>query len=130
MRIKKKIFAMLMMLCMVLQMLPNTVLAETMEIIIVILAKKELVAVVEPQLVRTKQSVRFVKSHMEKKIQPTMWEAKRFEIRKQQPVPRMVTQVIPTVRAVTQSCQVENQSQHQDIRMTTKTIVVMYVEQR
>lgn len=29
MRIKKKIFAMLMMLCMVLQMLPNTVLAET-----------------------------------------------------------------------------------------------------
>ena len=39
MRIKKKIFAMLMMLCMVLQMLPNTVLAETMEIMIVILAK-------------------------------------------------------------------------------------------
>ena len=31
MRIKKKIFAMLMMLCMVLQMLPNTVLAETVE---------------------------------------------------------------------------------------------------
>ena len=33
MRIKKKIFAMLMMLCMVLQMLPNTVLAETVETI-------------------------------------------------------------------------------------------------
>ena len=52
------------------------------------------------------------------------------EIRKQQPVPRMVTQVIPTVRAVTQSCQVENQSQHQDIRMTIATIAVMYVKQR
>ena len=32
MRIKKKIFAMLMMLCMVLQMLPNTVLAETISV--------------------------------------------------------------------------------------------------